>query len=117
MENWETSPPDANYVATLRQHVVRSGTAISVYETLTDRRILRFENSLVSIAFDVEDIVDTAEKHFVATDVQKDKALADRLRSEAGISSEYRYGDFPWRERSRLYFCVATLLEEDSLPQ
>lgn len=112
VENWETAPPDPNYAVTLKQHTVRHQTATSVYETLKDHRILRFENSLVSIVFDVEDVIGTAEKHFAATDVQRDKALADRLRSEAGIGFEYRYEDFPWRERCRLYFCVAALLEE-----
>ena len=81
----------------------------SKYTTLDGRRLLRFETELVVATFDIQDVIEYfgAYIHF-----ECDKALAERLRKENDIRSQYWYDEFPTAERERLRFCIAFLLEQ-----
>jgi len=112
IKDWETAVPDAKSVTALKRHIIKRTPVTSKYRTLDGSRILRFQNDLVTITLSIQDAIKHFEKDFAAyPNLEDEKALADRFRSETGTHSEYRYEDFPWRERDRLRYCIAALLE------
>jgi hypothetical protein len=112
MKGWGTVAPDAKSVRTLKRHIVERTVVTSKYQTLDGTRPLRFQNDLVTITISIPDAIEHFEKHFAAhPNLVDEKALADKFRSEAGTHSQYRYEDFAWRERDRLRYCIAALLD------
>lgn len=112
MKRWEIVAPDAESVRALKRHIVERTMVTSKYKTLDGSRTLRFQNDLVTITINIPDAIDYFEKHVAAhPNLKNEKALADKFRSEAGTHSQYRYEDFVWDERDRLWYCVAALLE------
>lgn len=86
----------------------------SKYETLDGKRILWVKMDLVKVSVNVQDVIEYFDRRFVELPhLTDEKALADKLRSERD-GREYRYDDFLPGEKDRLYFCVASLLEEGS---
>lgn len=86
----------------------------SKYENLDGKRAIRLKADLVTISVNVEDAIAYFDRRIVELPhLTDEKALADKLRSERDVR-EYRYDDFLPGERDRVYFCVATLLEEGS---
>jgi hypothetical protein len=112
MKSWETAAPDAESVTALKRHIVECTAVTSKYQTLDGSRILRFQNDLVTITISIPESIQYFEKHFSAyPNLEDEKALADKFRSEADTHSKYRYEDFAWRERDRLRYCIAAQLE------
>jgi hypothetical protein len=86
----------------------------SKYETLDGKRALWVKTELVTITVNVEDVIAYFDRGFKELPhLTDEKALADKFRAEQDVR-EYRYDDFLPGERDRVYFCVATLLEEGS---
>lgn len=110
------TPEDTDWVGIDPNDGITSRREVaSKYEALDGKRVLRFKTDLVAISANVQDVIEYFEKHSTEyPNLTDEKALADKLRSEQGVRSEYRFEDFLPGERDRLYFCVATLLEEGS---
>jgi hypothetical protein len=107
--------PDANLLSINDEDKITDRRTVeSKYETLDDRRILRVRIDLITITISVEDAIAYFDRRVVELPhLTDEKALADKLRSERDVR-EYRYDDFLPGERDRVYFCVASLLEEGS---
>lgn len=107
--------PDANLLSIKDEDKITDRrTVASKYETLDGRRVLRVRIDLVTITISVEDAIAYFDRRIVELPhLADEKALADKLRSERDVR-EYRYDDFLTGEKDRLYFCVASLLEEGS---
>jgi hypothetical protein len=87
-------------------------TVESKYETLEGRRVLWLKTERVTIALNVQDVIEYFERRFVELPhLTQEKALADKFRRESHIR-EYRYDDLLSGEKDRVYFCVASLLEQ-----
>lgn len=106
---------DPNVLALEPQDKITDRRSVeSKYETLDGRRVLRVRIDLVTIAVNVEDAIAYFDRRFVELPhLTDEKALADKFRAEPNVR-EYRYDDFLPGEKDRVYFCVATLLEEGS---
>ncbi len=112
MRSWETAAPDAESVAFWNRHIIERTPVTSKYQTLDADRVLRFQNDLVTITFNIQDAVEYFEEYLAANPhLENEKALADKLRSEVDTHSLYRLEDFDWREHFPLRYCIAALLE------
>lgn len=107
--------PDANLLSINDEDKITDRRTVeSKYETLDDRRVLRVRIDLVTITISVEDAIAYFDRRIVELPhLTDEKALADKLRSERDVR-EYRYDDFLPGEKDRVYFCVASLLEQGS---
>ncbi len=111
----DTVSPDANLLSIQDEDKITDRrTVASKYEALDGKRVLRMKTDLVTISVNIQDVIECFERHFAEhPNLTDEKALADKLRGERGVS-EYQYDDFLPGERDRVYFCVASLLEEGS---
>lgn len=107
--------PDANSVLFGDEDKITDRRIVaSKYESLDGKRVLWVKTELATITVNVEDVVAYFDRRFVElAHLTNEKALADKFRREPDIR-EYRYDDLLSGERDRVYFCVASLLEEGS---
>jgi len=109
----DAASPDANSVLFGDEDKITDRRIVeSKYETLDANRILWVKTELVTITVDVQDVVAYFDRRFVELPhLADEKALADKFRSEQDVR-EYRYDDLPPGGKDRVYFCMASLLEE-----
>jgi hypothetical protein len=109
----DVASPDANSVLFGEEdRITDRRTVESKYETLEGRRVLWLKTERVTIALNVQDVIEYFERRFVELPhLTQEKALADKFRRESHIR-EYRYDDLLSGEKDRVYFCVASLLEQ-----
>jgi hypothetical protein len=109
----DVASPDANSVLFGEEdRITDRRTVESKYETLEGKRVLWLKTERVTIALNVQDVIEYFERRFVELPhLTQEKALADKFRRESHIR-EYRYDDLLSGEKDRVYFCVASLLEQ-----
>ena len=111
----DLASPDANSVLFGDEDKITDRRIVqSKYESLGGKRTLWVKTELVTITINVEDAIAYFDRRIIELPhLTDEKALADKFRREPDIR-EYAFDDFLPGERDRVYFCVATLLEEGS---
>jgi hypothetical protein len=107
--------PDVNLLSINDEDKITDRRTVeSKYESLDGRRVLRVRIDLLTITISVEDAIAYFDRRIAELPhLTDEKALADKLRNEREVR-EYAFDDFLPGERDRVYFCMATLLEEGS---
>ena len=100
--------------ASKKEHrITKREIVVSQYSTLCGSKVLRLQTELVSATFNIQDVIEEFDKHFkVHPNVERDRALAERLRKESDTRSKFCYDEFSVRDREWLSFCFARLLEQ-----
>lgn len=100
--------------ASKKEHrIIKREIVVSQYTTLGGSRLLRLQTEMVAATFDILDVIEQFDRHFKEhPNLECDRALAERLRKESDTRSQFRYDEFSVRERERLNFCIARLLEQ-----
>ena len=99
--------------ASRKEHrIIKREIVVSQYTTLHGSRLLRLRTELVEVTFDIQDVIEQFVRHFKEhPNLECDRVLAERLRKESDIRSQFLYSEFSGEDRVRLHFCIAGLLE------
>ncbi len=88
--------------------VATQKTVVSQYSALRSSRLLMLKTELVTVTFDIQDIVQVSRHH----SFHPDSALPERLPEGNDTQVLYKYDEFSARERRGFDYCMADLLEQ-----